>query len=153
VYTNTLLRRGSAMRPRYRTCADSNQWHDTGCQTGSQVTSSKGAAGITGVSLPLGLASESQHRSSSRVASGGNPINDHGSQWVGERAENAFRRREKKALASAFITQLFVSSGIKRSGLWSRDSKMLHSTDALGVGPGQVGIHKADDEMRCRTIY
>src|SRR5882672_5770532 len=78
VYSGAVLRRGPAVPPGHRTRADSNQWHDIRGQAGSQVTSRKGAAGITRVSLLDGLAPTTKHRSSSRVASRGDAINKRG---------------------------------------------------------------------------
>jgi hypothetical protein len=73
------------MPPGHRTRADSNQWHDIHGQARSQVTSRKGAAGITRVSLLDGLALTTKHRSSARMASRGDAINNRGPQWLGER--------------------------------------------------------------------
>jgi hypothetical protein len=78
VYSRAVLRRGPAMPPGHGTRADSNQWYDFRGQAGSQVTSRKGATGITRVSLLNGLASATKHRSSSRVASRGDAINNRG---------------------------------------------------------------------------
>ena len=49
--------------------------------------------------------------------------------------------KQKKALASAFITQLLVSSGIKKKLFIVPGLEMLDSTDVKGVVAGQVYIN------------
>src|SRR5258706_5813724 len=76
VYSRAVLRRGPAMPPWHRARPDSNQWHDIGGQSGSQVTSRKVATGITTDSLLNGLASTATHRYSSPVAYRVRPIHN-----------------------------------------------------------------------------
>ena len=80
LYSGALLRRGAAMPSRHRTCPYPNQRHDIGYQERSQVATREGTAGIARVSLPYGLASETQQRSASCLASRGHASNNRKSQ-------------------------------------------------------------------------
>src|SRR5712671_6177756 len=76
VYSNALLRRGSAMPPRHRTRAYRNQWYALSRETKSRVARGESTSRIASVSFPDGLASETQQRSTSRVAARSDAINN-----------------------------------------------------------------------------
>src|SRR5262249_10500399 len=82
MHSIALLRRGSAMPRRHRTRAYPTEWPDINCQTRSQVAPCESTAGIAWVSLPDGLASETQQRPPSCVALRGDAINSCRSQAV-----------------------------------------------------------------------
>src|ERR1700752_1824454 len=78
LYSGALLWRGPAMPSRHGTNSYANQRHDISYQKRSQVAAGEGAARIARVSFPDGLASETQHRPTSCVASRGPAINGRG---------------------------------------------------------------------------
>jgi DNA-binding transcriptional LysR family regulator len=75
LYSGALLRRGTAMPSRHRTGPYPNQRHDISYHKRSQVAAREGTARIARVSFPHGLASKTQQRSASCVASRGRAIN------------------------------------------------------------------------------
>lgn len=82
VYSSALLRRGATMPSRHGIGPYANWRHEICYQKRSQVAACESTARIASVSFPHGLASQTQLRPASCMASCGDAINNCGSQCV-----------------------------------------------------------------------
>src|SRR5438132_5296284 len=125
------------MPPRHGTGPYANWRHDIRYQKRSQVAAREGTARIARVSFPHGLASQTEHRPATRMASRCNAINDRDSRfiskdWAARRAQRDMRIGTRKSACQKLYWRFRVDHGQAGSNPpWTKDEET--KTCRLGI--------------------